>query len=257
MTEKLTAEKIQQNMNAEYPVHFFESIDSTNTAAAELARGGAIHGTAVFARHQSRGKGRLGRSFASPDGSGIYMSIILRPDSDNPVLITTATAVAVCKAMEKVCNVTPQIKWVNDIYLGDKKICGILAETVTDYQTGHITHIILGIGINCRANAIPDELSHIAGAVEGDYSINELAAEIHNQVMSLANDLRPANYIGEYRQRSMVLGKTVTVYKGGYSPDATGIPAHVLNISESGGLVVLYSSGQQETLSTGEISIRL
>lgn len=284
MTDKLSLDKIKLYMNTECSVHFFDSTTSTNAVAAELAAGvqasknevaaelatgvqasetkdtaettSAPHGTLVIARHQTAGRGRLGRSFASPDDSGIYMSIILEPADTNPVLITTAAAVAVCRSIEKVCSEKPQIKWVNDIYLNGKKVCGILAESVTDYITGAITHIILGIGINCNQTAIPPELTDIAGAIEGDYSINQLSAEVYNQVMLLADDLHPEKFIGDYRQRSMVLGETVTVYKGGYSPDKPGQPARVLDIDENGGLKIIYSSGERETLTTGEISIR-
>ncbi len=256
MIDRLSPDKIKLHIKTSSPVHFFESTTSTNAVAAELAGEGAPHGTVIFARHQTAGRGRLGRSFASPD-SGIYMSIILTPDSTNPVLITTAAAVAVCKAIETFCSQDPAIKWVNDIYLHGKKVCGILAESLTDYKTGRITHVIVGIGINCNSDAIPEELSDIAGAIEGDYSINQLAAEVYNHMMQLADDLLPACFIEEYKSRSMVLGKTVSVYKGGYSPDAAGVAARVLDIDENGGLKVIYSSGERETLSTGEISIRL
>lgn len=257
MKETLSVDKIKKHIAAPHLIHFLETTTSTNTVAANMAVNGAPHGTVVIARHQTVGRGRLGRSFSSPDGSGIYMSIILEPDSVNPILITTAAAVAVCRAIEKVCRQQPQIKWVNDIYLDGKKICGILAESVTDYKSGAITHVILGIGINCSVDAIPEELADIASAIEGDYSINQLAAEVYNQMMILANDLRPENFIEDYRRRSLVIGETVSVYKGGYNTDKPGIPAHVLDIDNTGGLKVIYSNGERETLSSGEISIRL
>ncbi len=253
MTDKLSLEQIRLHMSAEYPVHFFESTTSTNTVAKELAEN-ALHGTLVIARHQTGGRGRLGRTFASPDDSGIYMSIILEPADANAMLLTTAAAVAVCRAIEKICGQEPQIKWVNDIYLNGKKVCGILAEGVTDHITGQLSHVILGIGINCNADAIPEDLADIAGAVEGDFSINQLAAEVHKQMLALTE--HPA-FIDDYRQRSMVIGKTVSVYKGGYTPDKPGLPARVLDIDNAGGLKVIYTDGSRETLSTGEISIRL
>lgn len=257
MIDKLSLEKIKKHIENPLPVYFYECTGSTNAVAADLADNGAPHGTSVFARHQTAGRGRLGRSFVSPDDSGIYMSIVLKPDDFNPVLITTAAAVAVCRAIEKICGCNPQIKWVNDIYLEGKKVCGILAEAVTDHKTGQITHIILGIGINCRNDAIPPELKNIAGAVEGNYSINHLAAEVLNQVISLVSDPQADRFINEYKTRSMVIGKTVTVHKGGLIPGKPGVPARVLDIDNTGGLVVIYTSGQRETLSTGEISIRL
>ena len=257
MIERLSPDKIKLYINQPQAVCFLESTTSTNAVATELAAAGNLHGTVIFARHQTAGRGRLGRSFASPDDSGIYMSIILEPVSSNPVMLTTAAAVAVCRAIEKVCGQNPQIKWVNDIYLDSKKVCGILAESITDYKTGHITHVILGIGINCNTDTIPAELADIAGAIKGDYSINQLAAEVYNQMMVLADVLEPSQFIDDYRQRSLVIGKTVSVYKGGYAPDKAGVSARVLDIDDNGGLKVIYSDGSRETLSTGEISIRL
>lgn len=273
MIDRLSPDKIQQHITRPVTIHFYETIGSTNTEATKLVSEGAGHGTLVIARRQTSGRGRLGRKFESPDDSGIYMSIILEAGSFNPMLITTAAAVVVCKAIEKICGQQPQIKWVNDIYLNDKKVCGILAEAVTDHKSGQLSHIILGTGINCNADAIPPELADIAGSIEGDYSINQLAAEVHNQMMLLTDTLSadasqqtftsgpcPAtqvNLIADYRQRSMVIGKSVSVYKGGYTPDKLGAPARVLDIDENGGLKVIYTSGERETLSTGEISIRL
>lgn len=258
MREKLSLETIKHYLDDDIPVYFYDQIDSTNTVASELAaEGTASHGTVVFARHQTQGRGRLGRSFASPDDSGIYMSIILEPDSANPVRITTAAAVAVCKAIETICDIRPEIKWVNDIYINNKKVCGILAEGINDHNTGHLSHIVLGIGINCKADAIPAELAAIAGAIEGDYSINQLAAEVYNQMMRLTGDINAAEFIEYYRRHSMVLGKNITVHKGGCTPDKPGVPARALDIDENGGLKVIYTDGSRETLSSGEISIRL
>lgn len=259
MREKLSVENIKKYINEPLPIHLYDSVTSTNTVAAGMVRDNQqpLHGTSVFALHQTGGKGRLGRSFASPDSCGIYMSVILEPDAEGIMLITTAAAVAVCKALEKVCGQQPQIKWVNDIYLNNKKICGILAEAVTDHRTGTISHVVLGIGINLQSDALPDELSEIAGAVEGDFSVNHLAAEVLNQVIELSGNLTDPEIIAAYRERSLVIGKKIKVYKGGYSPETVGIPAYVLDIDENGGLVVIYSNGEQDTLSTGEISIRL
>jgi BirA family biotin operon repressor/biotin-[acetyl-CoA-carboxylase] ligase len=185
------------------------------------------------------------------------MSVILKQEEVSPLMVTTAAAVAVCRAIEEVCGKQPEIKWVNDIYLNGKKICGILAEAVTDHRTGRITHIIAGIGINCDPSAIPDELTDIAGAIDGDFSASRLAAHVLNNLLELTESQDTESIISSYRDRSMVLGKTVTVYKGGYSPEAAGLRARVLDIAGDGGLVVLYSDGSQEKLSTGEISIRL
>lgn len=257
--EFLSLSEIRSFLPYEIPLHLFQSIDSTNITAKEMALKGAPHGTTVIALHQKHGKGRLGRSFLAPAGNGIYLSMILKPtfDIQKSVLITTAASVAVCRALQAVCHVNPKIKWVNDVYVDNKKVCGILTEAITDFESGQMESLIVGIGINCSTEALPAELLEIAGAVEGDYSKNQLAARVITELLKLSEDLDARAFIDEYRNYSLVLGKTVQVYKGGFSPDKIGIPAHVLDIDDYGGLVVLYSNGNQETLSSGEISIRL
>ena len=134
----ITKEGIAAHLERQIPLHIFETIDSTSTYAKKLAESGAEHGTAVIALQQTGGRGRLGRSFHAPAGTGIYMSLILKTAADfsKAMLVTTAASVAVCRAIRKVCGADPQIKWVNDIYLNGKKVCGILTEAVTDPDTG-------------------------------------------------------------------------------------------------------------------------
>ncbi len=241
------------------PIHVYKTVDSTNNAAKKLALEGAPHGTTVLALHQSKGKGRLGRTFFSPANAGLYMSVLLEPmfDMGQSILVTTAASVAIVRAIEKVCGMKAQIKWVNDIYANGKKICGILTEAMTDFETGQIQHLILGIGINCSTKDFPEDLLQIAGALEGDFSKNQLAAEILNQLMPLMNHLESESFIDDYKARSMVIGKEIKVYKGGYDAKSPGRTARAMGIDEKGGLQVLYADGSRETLSTGEISIRL
>lgn len=255
----ITMTELRRYLPDTIPVHLFQSVDSTNTTAKKMALEGAPHGTCVMALHQNHGKGRLGRTFLAPVSNGIYLSMILKPtfDVSKSVLITTAASVAVCRAIKKVCGVDPQIKWVNDVYLNGKKVCGILTEAITDFESGQIESLVVGIGINCDTKDFPDELMEIAGAVEGDYSKNQLAAQVIQELLELAEDLESRTFIKEYRELSLVNGKMISIYKGGFSPDKTGTPARVLDIDDNGGLVVLYSNGQQEILSSGEISIRL
>lgn len=257
--ELLSATELSKYLPENIPVHIFKSVDSTNTAAKKLALEGATHGTTVIALHQNGGRGRLGRSFLSPVNSGIYLSIILKPDFDisRSVLITTAASVAVCHAIKEVCGADPKIKWVNDIYIDNKKVCGILTEAITDFESGQIESLVVGIGINCSAEGFPRELLEIAGAIEGDFSKNQLTARIITEVLSMSANLESRTFIEEYRRLSLVIGKNVQVYKGGYSDEKAGIPAKVLDVDDNGGLNVLYSSGRQETLCSGEISIRL
>lgn len=241
-----------------FPVHVFDSVDSTNTVAKDMAQDGAPHGTTVIALHQDKGRGRLGRSFHTPEGQGIYMSIILRSANsiNNSILITTAASVAVCRAMKSVADADPGIKWVNDIIIDGKKVCGILAEAIADPGAATPEAIIVGIGINLSTEGFPEELQGIAGAVEGDFSAGKLAATVITDLLALTENLDDSTFIDEYRQLSLVIGKTVKVHKGGYSETSAGIPARVLNVDNHGGLQVIYTDGSRETLSSGEISIR-
>jgi len=261
----ITEDLLKSALPAKYKnnaLHVFDTIDSTNTYAKTLAADGASHGTVIMAQQQTGGKGRLGRSFYSPK-EGIYLSLIIKPKFDvtKSVLATSAAAVAVCAAIEEVCGEVAGIKWVNDIYLNGLKVCGILCEGIMDYETGQIDSIIMGIGINTTTEGFPPELEGIAGAVSGDYSRVDLTASVISKILDLMDSIEDCEFIKSYREHSLVIGKTVNVFKGAYriNPDdeLPSRPARVLDIDENGGLVVLYSDGSRETLISGEISIRL
>ena len=251
-------------------IHVFKTLDSTNLTAKKMALDGAAAGTVVIAEEQTKGRGRMGRSFYSPSSSGIYISFILAPlfDAAKSVLITTAASVAVCKAIEKVTGISCKIKWVNDIYLEEKKICGILTEAVTDFESGHIEYIVLGIGINYSTahEAFPKELSGIAGSLfeeplaDSGISRNHLIAEIINQVLEINERLESRDFIQEYKKRSFVLGKEILIIprvRPDQERDLTeGVPATAVDIDGDGGLVVQYPDGSVQTLNSGEISIR-
>ena len=237
----------------------YKTIDSTNTEAKKLAVSGASHGTVIISEEQTAGRGRRGRSFYSPKGLGIYMSFILKPaiNVQDSVLITTAASVAVSRAIEKVTGLQVKIKWVNDLFYQDKKICGILTEAVTDCDTGSIDSLILGIGINfcLDSTAIPEELREIVGSLyvskPTDVTRNLLCAQIINEVMELSQHLAEREFLKEYKQKSMVIGERILVIGQGEP-----VPARAIDIDSSGGLIVEFDSGQQNTLNSGEISIR-
>ncbi|QAT43589.1 biotin--[acetyl-CoA-carboxylase] ligase [Aminipila luticellarii] len=246
-------------------LHVYKSIDSTNLEAKRLALEGAGPGTIIVSNEQTKGRGRLGRSFYSPASSGIYLTILLKPglDLSQSVLVTTAASVAVARAIQKVAHVEPQIKWVNDVYIANKKVCGILTEAITDFETGTIEYIALGIGINCRTPELgfPEDIITKAGAIEVPFSRNELAAEVIHQVMSLYENIESRSFIEEYKRRSMVLGKNIEVVKHYQKESVSENPeaqsAVALDIDKDGGLVVEYEDGTREVLNTGEISIKL
>lgn len=242
-------------------IYVYDSLDSTNSLAKELAVDGTTHGTVVLARQQTSGKGRLGRSFFSPK-DGIYLSIIIKPEFDltKSVLVTAAAAVSTAEAIQEVTGHETAIKWVNDVYINDKKVCGILTEGVTNFDNGKIDHIVIGIGINTSDESFPQELAHIAGTVDGDYSRSELAASVITKTLDLIKDISSRTFINAYKSKSLVIGKTVTVHKGIYIYSPDEVPsrrARVLDIDNDGGLVVIYTDGSRETLTSGEISIRL
>lgn len=261
----ITEKSLREHLFTRYKnnrLYIYDTLDSTNNRAKQLALENAPHGTTVIAMQQTAGKGRLGRSFFSPR-EGIYLSIIIKPtfDLSKSVLVTAAAAVAVAQAIESVCGRQAQIKWVNDVYLDGKKICGILTEGITDFETGHIESLVIGIGVNTSVKDFPDELRDTVGAVDGDYSRSALAAEIISRMLNFAENIESREFIQDYRKRSMVIGKNVTVYKGVYSvapeKELEGMPAKVLSIDDDGGLEVIYTDRKRETLTSGEISVRL
>lgn len=218
----------------------------------------------LIAASQSSGKGRLGRSFSSPVGTGVYMSILTRPkmDASKATMLTIVAAVAVCRAIE-ICTdgeKSPQIKWVNDLFLSERKICGILTEASFDFETGGIDYAVTGMGVNLLPPASEGELSKIAGGIFSygelipDGFVNRLCAEIINQFSSLYNDNDElveidSSWIEEYRKRSFMLDTDIVIV-------GSGRVAHVLEIDDSAGLVVRYENGVISTLNSGEVSIK-
>lgn len=233
----------------------YKKTESTNIIANELAEAGARHGTAVIAEEQTAGRGRRGRKFFSPPGGGIYMSLVLESAklgsfvARSPALVTVYTAVAVCEAVEAVCGKSLGIKWVNDLFLGGKKVCGISAEAFLDAG-----RLVVGIGVNLLLpKGLPDELVPIVGAVFGDdENVEEgmrgrLIDEIIARMLGLTYGWD--ELLHEYKRRVFVIGEVVRV------EDAEPYFAHVLDIGEDGGLIVEKEDGERVVLVAGEISI--
>lgn len=233
---------------------------STNTLLKDYASNGAEEGFVLIAEEQTSGKGRLGRSFFSPENTGLYLSILLRPSfkAEKALNITTAAAVAVCRALEKAGADSPKIKWVNDIFVNGKKACGILTEASINGAKGNLDFAVLGIGINVYSpkNDFPDELKEIAGGVFADSRENlrnELCADIINEFFSMYYcGLEKGVHTKEYIERNLVIGKKVTVCRGEERRSAV-----VDGITEECHLSVTYENGEKDYLSSGEISLRL
>lgn len=235
-----------------------KSVTSTNTLAKEMAGNGAKEGTVLIAMEQTEGRGRMGRSFYSPNSSGIYFSIILRPKLtlEDSLLITTSIAVAVAKAMEQVAKVNAEIKWVNDIFVNGKKVCGILTEASLNFESGGLEYAVVGIGINISTDSFPDEIRSVAGSLfhnKPNHSpiTSMLVAQVLNNIADCMNSLTSKEYLEEYRRRSFLIGKDIVVIKG-----TSTIPAKAIGIDEKARLVVEYEDKETEILSSGEVSVR-
>jgi BirA family biotin operon repressor/biotin-[acetyl-CoA-carboxylase] ligase len=260
-SDMLSAQGIRLYLNEEFksiPITVYKTTRSTNTEAKLLAVQNAEHGTTIIAEEQTKGRGRFGRDFFSPSDSGIYMSIILKVQLsiENSVLVTTAAAVAVCQAIEKITNLSPQIKWVNDIFIDKRKVCGILTEAVTNFESGMMDSVVVGIGINVKTKIedFPLELQDSAGSIfdHEDKSIrNQLTGEIINNVLNISKNLEDRDFMSAYKQRSMILGEYIL-----YKKDNTWHEGYALDIDDFGGLIVYTPDGQKITLNSGEVSIK-
>ncbi len=265
----LSAEGIRLGLDNSYKdrqILVYKSVDSTNQEVKRLALGGAEEGLVVLAEQQTGGKGRRGRSFFSPPGCGIYMSVLFRPGDEksrNAVLLTTAASVAVCRGIRCVLQEEPEIKWVNDVYFRGKKVCGILTEAVSDVESGKIDTVVIGIGVNYRApeNGVPEEIREIMGFVcEGDAPLprNSLAAAILNELYRLYEGLEERTYMEDYRKWSNVIGREVRFTTAVDLDDETQWKyGTAVDIDRDGGLVVQMRDGGEMVLRTGEVTLRV
>lgn len=246
--------------DSQVSVKIYEQLNSTNQAAKKAAFSGeAGHGSFVVALEQTAGRGRRGRSFYSPKEAGLYLSVVLEPEETlkESLLITTAAATAVYKAVQKVCGISLDIKWVNDLYRNGKKVCGILTEAVTDFESGDIEFAIVGIGLNLylKQEELPPELVKVAGGVydtrqEAERTDrNRLAAEIVNALLEETKELKLSR---EYVENNMVPGREIEISDGRKTR-----MARALSICEDGRLLVEEADGTQNRLSYGEVSLRV
>lgn len=233
------------------------STRSTNAYLRQLAQNGCAEGTVVVSSEQTDGRGRRGRRFFSPADTGLYMSILLRPEFpiQEAVKITSAAALAVCRALEDVCAVSPKIKWVNDICLNGRKVAGILNEAAVSLENGAAEYVILGIGVNVYLprDGFPTELDGIAGAVLNERQEdlrNRLAAAICRKFGELYAVLPDSAYLDEYRRRLMWVGERIYVLSGGRKT-----PAVMLGVDDRCALKVRYGDGSEGVVTSGEAAL--
>ena len=258
----LSSYSIKQHLkNPHLDISVFSSVTSTNTILKEMAEQGAKEGTVIIAEEQTAGRGRTGKQFYSPKGTGIYISILLRPDipAEESLFLTTSAAVATARAIEDVSDKSALIKWVNDIYLEDKKTCGILTEGAFNVETGKLDYAIVGIGINvCIPDGgFPDNIKDIATAIfdKQTDSINKrsiLIANLLDYFMEYYKDFKSKSYVKEYIERSMIIGKTITVIEGSKTSVAKAI-----DIDKNCRLKVQFEDGTTKWLSSGEVSTKI
>ena len=242
-------------------IRCFDTIDSTNTYLKRAALEGAADGTVVLAAYQTAGRGRMTRSFESPKGKGLYLSVLLRPQLQPEQLlpVTALVGVAVCDAVECVCGVRPGLKWPNDPVLGNRKLCGILTELVLD-AAGRPC-VVLGIGINVSQTTedFSPEVAELATslllALGQEVSCAALAAAVIEKLdrlyaTLLAGDL--AVYLAAYRRDCVNLGKSIQLIH----PDGSREQAAALDVDEAFGLVVRGADGEIRTVRSGEVSVR-
>lgn len=242
----LDSDRIVSQLNSDYTVMVLAEIPSTNTVLKEMAAQDAAIGTTLIAERQTGGRGRLGRQFHSPEG-GLYLSTLIAPTDT----ATCCAAVAAARAIESLCDAKIDIKWVNDLYLHNRKVAGILAEGALS-PDGSLTAVVLGIGINVGEMTFPDELQSIATSLGNEgfaVTREDLAAAFLGELTAVLAD---PTAMEEYRRRNLVLGRQVTVVQGGET-----YPATAEAITAEGHLLVRDDNGDIHELSSGEVSIRL
>lgn len=233
---------------------------STNALVREKANQGRPEGCIIIACEQTDGRGRYGRQFFSPVDSGVYLSLLLRPTAYSPqqaTCLTAAAAAAMCQAIEAVTGQQPGIKWVNDIFLHGKKVCGILTEAAVGLETGTLNYMVLGAGVNLYppAEGFPEEIQSIAGSVlerSCPEAKNRLVGEFLNRFWDFYARPECRAYLEDYRARSLAIGRNVTVLSAGKA-----VSAYVYGIDDDFRLLVRYENGDTEALSYGEIRIQL
>ena len=235
---------------------YLDSVDSTNTYAKALAQKGAPQGTCVVAGMQSGGRGRMGRSFSSPAGMGVYLSVILRPECkpEDLMHLTCSVGVSMCDAVEKTAGIRPQIKWINDLVINGKKLGGILTELSVG-KGGLVDYAIIGIGINCcqQQTDFPADLQTIATslAMAGKDVQPAILAAAMLQALYTMDIAQKAETMHRYKADCLTLGQQVTVLRGEETYCGKAI-----NLDADGGLIVEFADGHTQTVSSGEVSVR-
>lgn len=247
--------KIKDYLDTPCPVFEFDTIDSTNNEAKRmLEKDSCSCPFVIVANGQTAGRGRQGKNFYSPQNTGIYMTVVFEIESNTDItFFTSAAAVAVAEAIENSSNITTEIKWVNDIYSGGKKVSGILCEAVcvkNDDKSGKF--IVVGVGVNISTKSFPHDIENSAASVGNLlYEKNKLIAEIADNILYVAENPNVDFIFEKYRQKSCVIGKNIK-----YLQNNVWHTGYAENINRDGSLEVITEDGKKVTLSGGEITLR-
>ena len=254
MDKKILDEYLNQKLNIE----IFNEIDSTNNYLKKLGSSGEKENKLVIALSQTGGRGRMGRSFYSPNGTGLYFSLLLHPEfsAEKSLFLTVMAAVAVAETVMKYNKNHVKIKWVNDIYIDGKKVCGILTEGAIN-SNKMLDYAVVGIGINLVTpeNDFPNDIKDIATAIfPGNTEDNikeKIVADVVNRFFSMFNG-EDNDYISRYKEYSYLTGKEINIISGEAS-----LPATVIDITDDCHLLVRNEKGEIEEISSGDVSVRL
>ena len=259
--DALTAREVRRFLTVDCPdLRCLEEIDSTNSYLKREALAGAPHGTVAAANCQTAGRGRMTRSFQSPPGKGVYLSVLLRPQLPPEKLlgVTGMTAVAVCRAVERTAGVRPGIKWTNDLVLGGRKLCGILTEMAVEGETGLTQSLVIGAGVNVSHTPedFGPEVSKMATSLAQEgYQVSRpaLAAAMIEELYRLAGGLGgdAGGWVDAYRRSCVNLGKRVQLLWTDHQTEAVAE-----DVDSQFGLVVRLPDGSRTTVRTGEVSVR-
>ena len=260
LSERGILQALSERTRNQLTLSVLQSTESTNEDLKVLAAQGASAFTCIVANEQKSGKGRRGRAFSSPAGTGVYLSILLKPacSLEEAGLITGAAAVAVARALSKFAQKQAAIKWVNDVYIGEKKVCGILTEASADLESGGLHYAVLGIGINAYTpkDGFPAEIAARAGSVFDEVrpnARNMLAAAIIEECISIFSQADLKAFVREYQDLSLMNNKRVRVFQANQEPRW----AIASGINDDLSLQVRFDDGSEQALQTGEVSIVL
>ncbi len=253
--------EIERNLSTKYiahNIHFYQEVTSTNDIAKKFVDNDAPEGTVIIAEQQTAGRSRSKNDWASPEG-GIWMTLILKPEVTllEASKLTIVTGVAIAKTLHDKFNLDAGIKWPNDIMIGNKKICGILTEAVTDYDDLKAVLIGVGIDVNINQSDLPDDLQDITTTISEETSEEIKRAEIMKVFFSIFEELYEEfkngqfkHIIGEWRRLSSTTGNRVKVYK-----DGKAMLADAVGIDNQGALIVELDDGSLEKIISGECII--